>query len=54
METYLEGSDYLGRVLLSMFITPAEHPKLSKIVALAPNEPPNLNYIFKFQIFEMS
>ena len=54
MEHYLEGSDYLGRILLSMFITPAENPKLSKLVALAPTEPQSVDYVFKFQIFEMS
>lgn len=54
MEHYLEGSDYLGRVLISMFVTPAENPKMSKLVAMAPNEPMTANYVFKFQVFELS
>jgi len=54
MEIYLEGSAYLGRVLISMFITPSDNPKMMISEALVAKEPNNQYYLFKVQFFELS
>jgi hypothetical protein len=50
---FIEGTDYLGRVLLSMNLIPHENPEKGVAYINGYNEPEATNYILRPDIYEV-